>query len=241
MNSQVKTVSILTVNQDSLYGQLLIPARKTQNGKAVLVLHGWKSSLKRFPKRVAPLVEAGYTCLVFDMRGHGTTGGDLEEFSAQDHLDDCLAAYDFLAAQQGIDHDQISLLGSSYGGFLAILLSSKRKVANLILVAPSQYPDQDFEISNRTIPNPDLMQYRNQPHKPTDNRALQAVADFQGKILLIQPENDTQVPKQVFADYLAAGGTKVTHKLIQEADHSFYHGDTNQQMIETVSTWMESI
>lgn len=232
------SISIKTSDGTSLHGQLLFPNIPSQSLKSLLVIHGWKSSLKRFPKRVAPLVEAGYVCLVFDMRGHGATGGNLSSFSAQDHLDDCLAAYDFLASQQHIDPDHISVLGSSYGGYLATLLTKKRPVERLILLSPAQYPNEMFATVDRIIPNKNLSEYRSKPHTIQENRSLQAVADFKGKTLLIQPENDTQVHAQVFADFVTAAGNRLTHVIIPEADHSYYHGETNQEMISVLNSWM---
>jgi len=80
-------VKIPTVNNQQLAALILSQPDFPTPRPAILVLHGWTSSKKRYIDRVAPLVELGYICLLFDMRGHGESDGELKNFSRKDHLE----------------------------------------------------------------------------------------------------------------------------------------------------------
>ncbi|NCN03889.1 MAG: alpha/beta fold hydrolase [Candidatus Pacebacteria bacterium] len=236
----IKTnIDISTTNNEKVKGFVLRDISFTGKRPVILVLHGWTSSTRRFPERVEPLLKMGYVCVMFDMRGHGNTGYELANYSRKDHLDDCLAAFDYISKSGNVDNDNISVLGSSYGGYMAVLLTEKRPIKNLILLAPAQYQNEMFTKPQLTQDEKERRQYRLQHHTPEDNHALAVIHNFKGKILLIQPELDEQVPAQVASDYLQAMNTNYTHKIIKGADHSFYNKDTNKQMISEVEKWFK--
>ena len=66
------------------------------------------------------LVELGYSILMFDLRGHGSSEGSRVSggyFEQQD----VLGAYDYLVAQRGAEAGRVGLMGFSMGGSTAIL------------------------------------------------------------------------------------------------------------------------
>src|SRR5690606_32989007 len=156
-------------NDEKLKGFVLRDESFTGKRPVVLVLHGWTSSTRRFPERVEPLVKMGYVCLLFDMRGHGATGYELAKYSRKDHLDDCLAAYDFIATLEDVDITAISVMGSSYGGYMAVLLTGKRPIKKLILLAPAQYQNKMFTEPQLAQDEQERRVYRLQHHTPEDN------------------------------------------------------------------------
>ena len=66
-----------------------------------------------------------------------------ERVSREDNLHDVLAAYDLLRGQPAVDDQAIAVVGSSYGGYLAAILTSRRRVRWLGLRAPALYWDED--------------------------------------------------------------------------------------------------
>jgi dipeptidyl aminopeptidase/acylaminoacyl peptidase len=232
-------VTIPTTNNEKLEGFVLRDESFTGKRPVVLVIHGWTSSTRRFPERVEPLVKMGYVCLLFDMRGHGVTGYELAKYSRKDHLDDCLAAYDFILTLEDVDTTAISVIGSSYGGYMAVLLTEKRPVKKLILLAPAQYQNEMFTEPQLAQDEQERRVYRLQHHTPEDNYALAVMNAFSGKVLLVEPELDAQVPPQVAQDYLEAILTDYDYHVIKGADHSFYNGKTNDEMIAVVKAWFK--
>ena len=102
------------------------------NGKAVLLLHGWTSvpyELRRLGKY---LNENGYTILAPLLRGHGTKPEDLENITWEDWLCDATRAHEELAK----NHKEIYVAGTSMGANLTLMLAkNKSDVSGIILMA----------------------------------------------------------------------------------------------------------
>jgi hypothetical protein len=237
-NGALDRVTIKTTKGEVLKGMVL--GKKAESGKqpVILVIHGWTSSMSRYPQRLAPALEKGYVCVFFDMRGHGETGGDLSQYSRKDHFDDCVAAYDFMIKLPNIDLDNIFVFGSSYGGYMASLLSEKRPVHNLILKAPAQYPDEGWEEPKLSQEKDQVGGYRLQHHTPEDNMALKAISKYQGRLLFLECEMDEQVPKQVMNDYREFITTKYDYELLEGSDHACNLAGMNEKFIERMGTWL---
>lgn len=109
-------VKIPTANNGQLAGMILRAEGFDGKRPVILAIHGWTSEMARYPQRIASPVKMGCIGLLFDMRGHGETGGELIKLSAKDHHDDCLAAYDYIKNIKAADTDNITVFGSSYGG-----------------------------------------------------------------------------------------------------------------------------
>ena len=91
-------------------------------------MHGWGGSQRRGIGRGKRLVQHGFVGLTFNMRGHGRTRSQKETVTRAQNLDDVVHAYDYLAQQDGVDRERIGVVGSSYGGYLAALLTERRAV-----------------------------------------------------------------------------------------------------------------
>lgn len=103
---------------------------------AVLFLHGWTSTpreLRFLAQKIAP---AGFRCrgILFD--GHGRTVRALEGLGFKDHLAQAERAF----AELTLSHDRVSICGLSMGGLIALHLAMRRKVSNLVLIAPFLTP-----------------------------------------------------------------------------------------------------
>ncbi len=237
-NGALDKVTVKTTKSETLKGMVLGKKAESVKQPVILVIHGWTSSMSRYPDRLAPALEKGYVCVFFDMRGHGETGGDLSNYSRQDHFNDCLAAYDFMVKLPMVDLENIFVFGSSYGGYMASLLSEKRPVHNLILKAPAQYSDEVWEESRLSQEKDAVGSYRLQHHTPEDNMALKAISKYQGKLLFIECENDEQVPKQVLNDYREFIPTKYDYELLEGSDHACKLPGMNEKFIERMGKWL---
>lgn len=217
----MNTVSI-AVDEQHINGKLLGPPDAHGRRPAVLFVHGWGSSQRRSIGKAKQLVQAGFVCLTFNLRGHARTVEQRETVTRAQNLRDVLAAYDLLAAQSDVDLDRIVVVGGSYGGYLATLLTTERHVRALALRAPALYKDGDFDRPKRQLNlDPDLPAYRRRRLEPSDNLALAAAARFEGDVLIVESEHDTVIPHPVIANYLRAFGAaaSVEHAVLQDADH----------------------
>ncbi len=175
-----------------LAGTLISPAPRMP---AVLMVHGWGGSQRQYRANAHKVAALGCVCLTFDLTGHVATASQRDTVSREENLHDMLAAYDFLAAHPLVEHDCIAVVGSSYGGYLAALLTERRPVRWLGLRAPAIYRDEDWGVPKRLLARVQkLADYRREPLAAEDNRALRACSRFTGDVLIVESEHDEIVP-----------------------------------------------
>jgi dienelactone hydrolase len=213
----------IPVDGQTVRGKLLRPDGDGPYPGLVFV-HGWGASQRQDLGKARRLARHGFACLTFNLRGHARTKSQVETVSRADNLGDLVAAYDRLAAEDGLDRGRVGVVGASYGGYLATLLTAERQVRWIALQAPAIYQDGDFDRPKRQL-NLDgqLPRYRQMRLGPGDNRVLACAARFTGDVLVVEAERDTVIPHPVIANYVAAfrrSAHSVTHRVIPEADHS---------------------
>jgi dipeptidyl aminopeptidase/acylaminoacyl peptidase len=107
-----------------LTGTVRVPdgLRPGERRAAFLVLHGFgsnhTSSNVMQPTRV--LNDLGYVTLGFDMRGCGTSEGERGNLICLEQVEDTSNALTFLAKHPSVDPDRIGVIGSSFGGAVAV-------------------------------------------------------------------------------------------------------------------------
>ena len=93
-----------------------VPSR---NGAAVALIHGTGSNRLGVADHARLLARHGYGVLLFDLHGHGESGGRSLSVG-WDAGDDVAAATRYLAARPEVDDDRVGVLGVSLGGEAAI-------------------------------------------------------------------------------------------------------------------------
>jgi len=107
-----------------LHGMLGLPAGLPSGERraAFLVLHGFgtncESGSVTAPTRI--LSDYGYITLRFDMRGCGKSEGEFGRVICLEQVEDLGHALDFLAKHPAVDPDRIGVIGSSFGGAVAV-------------------------------------------------------------------------------------------------------------------------
>ena len=94
--------------------------KSDMTGTKVTVLEAWAKA-------------QGHGFLAFDYSGHGVSGGDFEAGTISAWREDALAAI------EGLTRGALVLVGSSMGGWMALLaaLALKDRVAAMVLIAPA--------------------------------------------------------------------------------------------------------
>jgi dienelactone hydrolase len=207
----------------------------------VLFVHGWGGSQQQYLARAREIAALGCVCLTFDLRGHAGTRGQQETVSREDNLGDMLAAYDVLASQRNVDRNAIAVVGSSYGGYLATILTTMRAVKWLALRVPALYMDSEWEAPKRQLhKDQDLIGYRKILMPAEDNIALRACSDFKGDVLIVESEIDHTVPHAVITNYREAcsGARSLTYRVIQGADHGLTEDWAQRAYTSVLVNWM---
>ena len=107
-----------------LSGVVHVPddVRPGERRAAFLVLHGFGSN-KSSSNTMEPtkmLAELGYVVLRFDMRGCGESEGERGNLICLEQVEDTSSALTFLAKHPAVDPDRIAVVGSSFGGAVAV-------------------------------------------------------------------------------------------------------------------------
>jgi len=93
-----------------------IPSR---NRAAVILLHGHSGNRLGVVHHAEALVQAGYGVLMFDLRAHGSSGG--QRFAtSQAGVDDVLTAVAYLSKRPDVNPAGIGVMGVSVGGVFAL-------------------------------------------------------------------------------------------------------------------------
>jgi uncharacterized protein len=226
----------IAVDGQHIAGTLVAPATPVPG---VLFVHGWGGSQEQYLARAREIAALGCVCLAFDLRGHARTEPQHETVTREHSLRDVIAAYDVLAGQRAVDGSAIAVVGSSYGGYLAAILSSLRPVGWLALRAPALYRDEDWSLPKRRLNSDQLAAYRRGPVDAANNRALRACAAFKGDVLIIASEHDDIVPHPVIANYLAAfeRAHSLTYRVIEGADHGLSEEAWQQAYTSLLVSW----
>lgn len=218
MATRSETVDIL-VDDEHIAGTFLTPPTKLPG---VLFVHGWGGSQARDLARARGIAGLGCICLSFDLRGHAQTLAQQQTVTREQNLRDLLAAYDLLAQHPNIDPSAIAVVGTSYGGYLAAILTSLRPVRWLAMRVPALYRDEDWAMPKRQLDREVLNRLRRSRVSPESNRALSACAAFKGDVLIVESEQDSFVPHETIMSYRAAFQQthSLTHRIIVGADHA---------------------
>jgi uncharacterized protein len=183
-----------------------IPATGARPGPAVLLIHGWESARDRTLPNALVLHAAGFHVLTLDVRAHGSNPPELLPLTAGEFGTDALAGAHYLLGRP--DVTSMAILGHSMGGIGALLAAAAEpRVGAVVAVStpadPYRLTRQTFHLAN--LPLPDLIAYplawlttrvflAPRGHDVRSVSATEAVATYQGPILLIHGTDDRVVP-----------------------------------------------
>lgn len=173
------------------------------SGVATLFLNGYRGIRQRYLRYAVDITNAiNATCLTLDLGGHGESEGVLRSLNSEDHVKDAKTAYDFLAQQPGVEAGRIGLMGSSYGGYLAIRLCKERTPQSLFLRAPMVH-EAIPEAGVEALP---------------ESSILRPLNKFEGTVTVVESEFDRSVKPESIQACLEVA-KKSHHEVIKRAGH----------------------
>jgi pimeloyl-ACP methyl ester carboxylesterase len=209
----------------------------------ILFVHGWAGSQTRDMERARRLARLGCVCLTFDLRGHGEHAEHLHRVTREDNLTDICAAFDCLADHPLVDSSSIAVVGSSYGGYLATMLTEMRPIRWLALRVPALYRDAEWDRPKVSLNREDLRRYRGSIVDRDENRALELATKFEGDVLIVESEEDHLVPHTTIASYISAfiSARSISYRVIEGADHALSSPDSLEAYQVILHQWMREM
>ena len=200
--------------------------------ESVILVHGISANRtsRDATKIGAELVDACFNVLLFDLRAHGTSGGE-RITGGIDEAQDVLGAYDYLQGR-GVRPDRIGVLGRSMGGGATVLAAAAEPSIRAIVLDSPYAKVNDliaFEIARKTpipqwlapvfIPGTSVIAnlfYGINLSKLAPEEAIQSVG---APILVIHGDSDSRIPVEhgVRVHAAAAAGSGIW--LVPETDH----------------------
>ena len=187
--------------------------------ECIVLMHGGGRGDSKEPS--LPLAEDlaanGYRVLGLDFMGSGQSSGEWSELTLDRRRDQAASLIEARLPAQ----TPLILVGFSMSGQTAADLVSRfgERVTHLVLCAPGIYsrilrtvPFGDESFKSLVFDKPELW---------ADSPALDVLATFNGRILLVLPEHDAEVPPRM-ADLIAkslSANPAVTTLLLEGAEH----------------------
>lgn len=228
----------IPVGDEELDATLMVPSVEKEKYPAVIFYHGSGSDKEGYLKRGSLLVEKGYTCLAFSFRGCGKSDGKLSEQTLNMALEDALAAFDFVANDIKIDKNRVGVCGRSFGGYLAAIISGKRKIKSLVLSVPAIYREEDRDTEYKQL-NKLEKQYFRKNGEFSGTEAMQAIERYEGDLLVIEHEEDTVIPQNVVKSYFdsAKSAKSKEYEVIKGALHHIKDQKLDDEFIQIITDW----
>jgi alpha/beta superfamily hydrolase len=136
MNERSYTVERLIFKSagDKLIGAIHKPSEMKELPHAVLVLHGFPGMAPILNDIVSSLCQSGFAPMAFHYRGCWGSGGDYSFLGA---LRDTQKALDLLVDRGDLDITNLSIIGHSFGGLIAMLMTTKNDIVkNVAALCP---------------------------------------------------------------------------------------------------------
>ena len=222
--------------------------------RLALLCHGFLSSKNSTTNKALSrlLHEQGIATFRFDFFGQGESDGPFEELTTTLAVHQAQAAFDLVTAR---GYDRIGLVGSSFGGLVAILTAAQRRhIACLALKCPVVDFAEELRLefgpielarweAMDSIPNimggQDRIRLKYEFYKDSLEQIAYGPAEhITAPTLIVQGEQDECVPlHQSRRLYASLGGVKRL-ELLPDADHQFTRGEDFHQMTTWISEWL---
>lgn len=197
----------------TIVGNLFLPSAKNPPG--VLLIHGAGYSHKeKFVDMQQALVEKGIASLAIDCTGVGESSGDFAEGSLVVRFQNAKDAVTEL--QKYADPANISIVGSSMGGFVAAVVGSENHVRNIVLLGAAAYsPDAENKKLDTTF-----TQVIRSANSWENSRSFALLQTFPGRVLVMYGADDTTIPEEIKNCYRQIASEKGEWYTIANAGHN---------------------
>ncbi|HTP49717.1 MAG TPA: alpha/beta hydrolase [Anaeromyxobacteraceae bacterium] len=113
---------------------------------AVVFAHGWGANREQMLSQALPLAARGFGVLVFDLRGHGESGGRAS--GGDREQSDVAAATDFVAGEPGVKW--VGAVGFSLGGAaVGLAAAADRRLRAIAVEGATPSLDDELEVEYR--------------------------------------------------------------------------------------------
>jgi hypothetical protein len=212
--------------------------RPSENGAAVLLVHGGSSDRKGSVAHAKMLADHGYGVLLYDARGRGESDGSENNYG-WDWAKDIAGALAFLGGRDDVDPGRIGALGLSTGADVLIEVAAERSGIRALVAdgtAAGSFADVQRLRGSRLESAPFWLTFAtirvltgDRPGPPLEDR----ISRMKSPTLLVSAGNDAERDFNVHYDE-AAGDAPVEHWNLPDAHHTdaiYEHRDAYERRV----------
>lgn len=209
-----------------------------EKDEVLLVLPGWKSSKAKYVNMVESIVEqTDMSVLVIDYSGHGESPFELDDLTPAHNFLEVVTAFDWI--QENHSGKKITVMGTSYGGFMTAQLAKYRKFDRAIFRVPALYPPEAFYTKWGEVGPNHYQDYRSKENLSL-HPVLTRAKGVKGKSLVVTHELDEVCPPNTTDPFIS--NFEAEHWVIPGFKHGFHEsGATEEQMqkqYDKLSDWL---
>lgn len=250
-------------NQIQLTATLHYPTSKADQSECcrwplIIVCHGFVGNRigvdRLFVKAARDFASHGYMVLRFDYAGCGESGGDYGDGGLDSLIAQTRDVINYGLSLDCVDPSQITLLGHSLGGGVAVLTAAQDpRVKSLILWSPVAYPFKDIvqitgDKSYETAHAKGAFDYLGYAFKPrffdslSAHNPLEATRSFKGDVYILHGSSDLVIPSEYCFLYQRLFWMRPSGQcdkdIIMGADHTYSTNQTSIPVIEKSREWL---
>jgi len=208
----------------------------------VLWLQGFTSTIEGHSDGIIRMAEATATSFaMLNPAGHGNHPVPLDDATRQQQFNEVVGVYDELMK---LGFKKIMVIGGSFGGYMAALLPNERKIETLVLRAPANYPEEEFELAYKDTSagrkDESHYQYRQSIDEHYTNNAVESVRNFAGETYVIEHGKDEVIDPAIPKSYYNAA-KHGSYLVIPEVKHSPKLMPDPEKYFALIELWLAAI
>lgn len=200
---------------------------------SVICLHGGGPTSRHSTEYLAKALQAsGRTVIRFDFSGQGDSTGKMAESSLKKRLLETKAVLTYFDVDENL-----SVIGTSMGGYIACALAKEVHLENLVLFGPAAYTRKAWDVEFGS----GFTELIREHNSFFDSDLSDLLIHFTGDSLFIIGENDEIIPRQVVELYRMALGhcTHLEEYTIVDCPHPIHrwalkHPEVRREIEEKV-------
>ena len=201
----------------------------------VVFCHGFLShkDSAKYKQLARVFADEGFACIRFDFRGCGESGGLLQHSTVSDRWNDLQRVFDQVQTLAGFN-GTYGLLGSSLGGYLALLEASQNPWVRCVAVWST--PSHLHELAERIEQAAPVAMSRAFLKDLSQVELLSRLNNVQ-RVLIVHGQEDREVlPDHATEIFEAAREPKEIH-LLENGDHRFTERQVREEAIRLSLDW----
>jgi dipeptidyl aminopeptidase/acylaminoacyl peptidase len=227
----------LEILSDGLTLQGVLTTPVTDSWPVVVLCHGFLShkDSSKYQLLSQVLVEESIASIRFDFRGCGESEGILQESTVSGRWNDLQIVVDLVETLDGFD-GRFGLLGSSLGGYLALLEASRNPQVRCVVAWST--PSHLLELAERLSEVTPVTMSR-EFHEDLSRVELLSRLENLERILIIHGQGDQQVPPEHASNLFEALKEPKDLHLLENGDHRFSQQEVRDRAIRLSIEWFQ--